>query len=439
MTSQQRVQAYIEKHRISALFEDLMARLTHHLPAEPVPFLIKVLSKFDEKVKKPGSSTTPGKKGATWAAASLAGMGPERGYERPWTSNMKKYKSHIGEVTSLQKPVISPVSRKPLSKTSSAGDAEHMFRKSPDKKGKHSATRQSQEDLLFTAPSGMSRPQEAARVEEQFLQEEMSAVKLTKKMTKEEDKFAPKEVTPELVKERHERPGNKAKKHKQELAQMVEAQLKVESLGYLDTGDVDGDPDSGGYEEATDMLEDASDLMDEGVVGVKASGKKSRRRAGSSEPEVKVTMCSKCARLVGSDDSSTTIGNGGYGKYASIDSFSEVSGADFAPARTAAHHAPSDDDFESASQVSGPRQPMWYDDASQQDGDTSKGNQSQNGGGGTYRLGQRSEAEVTGQGWDPASYDADTEVTNQDVNRGESLLEKGRSWAQPDSDDDSSY
>ena len=32
-----------------------MARLTHHLPAEPVPFLIKVLNKFDEKAKKPVS------------------------------------------------------------------------------------------------------------------------------------------------------------------------------------------------------------------------------------------------------------------------------------------------------------------------------------------------------------------------------------------------
>ena len=55
-------------------------------------------------------------------------------------------------------------------------------------------------------------------------------------------------------KERRARPGNKAKKHKQDLAKMVEAQLAVESLGYLDTGEDEGDPDSGGYEEATDLL-----------------------------------------------------------------------------------------------------------------------------------------------------------------------------------------
>ena len=39
-----------------------------------------------------------------------------------------------------------------------------------------------------------------------------------------------------------------------ELSQMVKAQLKVESLGYVDTGADEGDPDSRGYEEATDML-----------------------------------------------------------------------------------------------------------------------------------------------------------------------------------------
>ena len=48
------------------------------------------------------------------------------------------------------------------------------------------------------------------------------------------------------------------------------------------------------------------------------------------------------------------MGNGGYGKYTDINSVSEVSGADFAASRMTSHQAPSDDDFESVSQVSGP-------------------------------------------------------------------------------------
>ena len=34
-----------------------MARITQHLPVEPVPFLIKALNKFDEKAKKPVSTS----------------------------------------------------------------------------------------------------------------------------------------------------------------------------------------------------------------------------------------------------------------------------------------------------------------------------------------------------------------------------------------------
>ena len=38
----------------------------------------------------------------------MASMGEDRGYERPWILNMKKYDSTIGEVKSLKKPHISP-------------------------------------------------------------------------------------------------------------------------------------------------------------------------------------------------------------------------------------------------------------------------------------------------------------------------------------------
>lgn len=54
--------------------------------------------------------------------------------------------------------------------------------------------------------------------------------------------------------QRRAKPDQKAKKHKEELAALVEAQRKVETLGYLDSGGETGDPDQGGYEEATDVL-----------------------------------------------------------------------------------------------------------------------------------------------------------------------------------------
>ncbi|XP_022088880.1 uncharacterized protein C8orf34-like isoform X2 [Acanthaster planci] len=114
MSSQQRVQTYLDKHRISALFEDLMARLIKHLPNDPVPYLIKVLQRFDEKTpkppdlssslpttKKPVDSGTKSKTTSGWTSASepaLTGMGEDRGYDRPWINNMKKLRSKAEEL-----------------------------------------------------------------------------------------------------------------------------------------------------------------------------------------------------------------------------------------------------------------------------------------------------------------------------------------------------
>nr|XP_054775685.1 uncharacterized protein C8orf34 homolog isoform X2 [Lytechinus pictus] len=155
MAGQQRVQNYLDRHRISSLFEDLMARLIKNTPQEPVPYLIKILQKFDDKAKKPfqenplapktkpltpGLSKTPrvrpkdpltqstsslrknpplsrstgqlsrstsnlakepsGAKGGSpsspgyaWQPGTVAGkFGVDRGYERPWIANMKKIK-----------------------------------------------------------------------------------------------------------------------------------------------------------------------------------------------------------------------------------------------------------------------------------------------------------------------------------------------------------
>ena len=54
--------------------------------------------------------------------------------------------------------------------------------------------------------------------------------------------------------QRRAKPDKQAKKHKEQLAALVEEQRKVETLGYLDSGGEMTEPDQGGYEEATDML-----------------------------------------------------------------------------------------------------------------------------------------------------------------------------------------
>lgn len=56
----QRVQAYLERHRIGALFEDLMAKVIKDTPEDPIAYLIKVLKRlYSEGSKGPGSSLPP--------------------------------------------------------------------------------------------------------------------------------------------------------------------------------------------------------------------------------------------------------------------------------------------------------------------------------------------------------------------------------------------
>ncbi|XP_071508034.1 uncharacterized protein [Diadema antillarum] len=528
MATPQKVQSYIEKHRINALFEDLMSRLVHNLPAEPVPYLIKILQKFDEKAKKqfkenpvapkiktpsPGLSrtgpkvrpkdpmsrstptlktthlsrstphlsketTSPDKGGAvggaaggkgvySWQTSSVPSREIQRGYQRPWASNMKRDKSVpgiYGEDRGYERPWIANMKKikyeqslqkaRKLRKSSSAGgaeeesskstpsseaDVEQIFVQSQEKPPQRPKTlfspgAQAWVSEMDTGPYRPPPPkpyQPPDQVEEAFLKEELSTDKLTKLYDK--DSSSKQESEQQKVQERRAKPDQKAKKHKEALAALVEAQRKVETLGYLDSGGDAGDPDQGGYEEATDMLEDASDLMDEGITDVKTTGQKVRKRPPKQVTEVKVGVCSKCASVI---PGGAGMGAGltqGYGAYASIDSSSEVSFS-------------SSSDFESASQVTGPRPMAWEKAQGEETRSTTSmtarsmthdqaSELFKSSSGRTVRI--QSSTEVrTSQRWETGSYTSGTEF-DRGVSRTEAL-QQSRSWPQPDSDGDSS-
>ncbi|XP_030829705.1 uncharacterized protein C8orf34 homolog isoform X5 [Strongylocentrotus purpuratus] len=488
MAGPQKVQNYLDRHRISALFEDLMARLIKNTPQEPVPYLIKILQKFDEKSKKPfqenplapktkpltpGLSKTqriqsknpltkstsslrkdplskstgqlsrstsnlakepsgakggsPSSPGYAWQPGT-APRGADRGHQRPLPSNAMKDKHATGKFgvdRGYERPWIANM-RKIKYEQAQLKASQAWVDMDP-------------QPYQPPPPKPYQPPDQ---VEEAFLKEELSADKLMKQYEKESSKNDSAASDKQKVEQRRAKPDQKAKKHKEELAALVEAQRKVETLGYLDSGGETGDPDQGGYEEATDVLEDASDLMDEGVANVKSTGKKVRRRPPPA-PQVKVGVCSRCANVQGGGDGGSTVAGfaQGYGAYASIDSSSEVS------------HS-SSSDFESASQVSGPRPMAWegttddvkstrpgttrsmtHDQASELFHQSSSQYRSGGAeGSSSYRV--ESSREVrSSQRWETSSHTSEVE---RRLTGTESLLERGRSWAQPGSDDDSS-
>ncbi|XP_041466618.1 uncharacterized protein C8orf34-like [Lytechinus variegatus] len=541
MAGQQRVQNYLDRHRISALFEDLMARLIKNTPQEPIPYLIRILQKFDDKSKKPfqenplapktkpltpGLSKTPrvrpkdpltqstsslrknpplsrstghlsrstsnlakepsGAKGGSPSSPGYAWQpgtaprGADRGHQRPWVSNTMKDKpvaGKFGEDRGYERPWIANMkkikyeqaqlkARKLRKSSSTGGEAEGSSKSTPSSEADSMDVDQIFEmtqdkppvrpKTLFSNPASQAwvdpdpkpyqppppKPyQPPEQVEEAFLAEELSADKLMKRYEKESPKTDSVESEKKKIEQRRAKPDQKAKKHKEELAALVEAQRKVETLGYLDSGGEADDPDQGGYEEATDVLEDVSDLMDEGVTNVKSTGQKVRRRPPPA-PQVKVGVCSRCANVVGGGDGASTAAGftQGYGAYASIDSSSEVSFS-------------SSSDFESASQVTGPRPMAWegttddvhsvrpgatrsmtHDQASELFQSSSQYKSGGAEGSSSYHV-QTSREVRSSQRWESSSYTSEVE---RRVTGTESLLDRGRSWAQPGSDDDSS-
>ncbi|XP_030829707.1 uncharacterized protein C8orf34 homolog isoform X7 [Strongylocentrotus purpuratus] len=457
MAGPQKVQNYLDRHRISALFEDLMARLIKNTPQEPVPYLIKILQKFDEKSKKPFQENplAPKTKPLTPGLSKTQRIQSKNPLTKS-TSSLRK--DPLSKSTGQLSRSTSNLAKEPSgAKGGSPSSPGYAWQPGTAPRG---ADRGHQRPLPSNAmkdkpsqawvdmdPQPYQPPppkpyQPPDQVEEAFLKEELSADKLMKQYEKESSKNDSAASDKQKVEQRRAKPDQKAKKHKEELAALVEAQRKVETLGYLDSGGETGDPDQGGYEEATDVLEDASDLMDEGVANVKSTGKKVRRRPPPA-PQVKVGVCSRCANVQGGGDGGSTVAGfaQGYGAYASIDSSSEVS------------HS-SSSDFESASQVSGPRPMAWegttddvkstrpgttrsmtHDQASELFHQSSSQYRSGGAeGSSSYRV--ESSREVrSSQRWETSSHTSEVE---RRLTGTESLLERGRSWAQPGSDDDSS-
>ncbi|KAJ8020374.1 hypothetical protein HOLleu_39948 [Holothuria leucospilota] len=469
MATQKGVQDYLEKHKISALFEDLMSRLVHTLPSEPVPYLIKILQRFEEKAKKQIKETTKPrpptaktiKSPATPTEAkrsrptvvrtissgtsewtmlqTLPGMGEDRGYDRPWVQNMKKItRSPDSSVEDV------PRARKPKrTETKVSPDVEKQFK--PKERSKSSAKLTANSELWavegeesasrMPAPSDQPRPT-SQQQEETLMKEELSTKSLGRKVSREERTSKEESVQEVVVEQRRARPGKKAKEHKKELAELVAKQREVETLTYLDTGEEDPAPDEGGFEEATDVLEDADELMDEGISNVKSTGQKVKKKKSSKsqDSQVKVTMCSTCARVIKGDGSSEIRGSG-YRAFSSIESSVSSSFV------VSGSHAGlmSDDDFESASQVSGPRQPVWESEgedaasATQRTVHDGTSELFQTGGRGASHLPPSFTSATRHQAWGEGSDVGD----DRTVTRTETLTPRGHTWQRSDDEDSS--
>ncbi|CAH1248056.1 C8orf34 [Branchiostoma lanceolatum] len=354
--AQLKIQAYLEKNKISALFEEMMSKLIQEQPEEPLPYLSRMLDRKWEKIR-PKRENSPARMrtapspsalrksmpagASTWAGNSEGAVTKDREYDRPWLTNAKRSRSK-GRSGMEGQDNIRPEKKEkagwnPNTQKVPTGDFDELFKLTKGSKGMKGsksvdfAMLQDQlgkdldESLRHSQPIYYGQPRDQALREEDSLSSELKAP-MSSRSGEEETSSVDLDL-------RTVKPHQQALQHKRQLEAIVKQKETASDSGLEEPEDDEE------YEEGLELLENEDDLAKEGVTNVVQSGHKissSLRRPPTPEPQVKVTICGRCARLL-SEDTSVVPWN---------------------PPLT-------DDEFESVSQVEGPRAPVWYAEESE--------------------------------------------------------------------------
>ncbi|CAH1248059.1 C8orf34 [Branchiostoma lanceolatum] len=345
--AQLKIQAYLEKNKISALFEEMMSKLIQEQPEEPLPYLSRMLDRKWEKIR-PKRENSPARMRTAPSPSALRKSMPAGA--STWAGNKKKEKAGWN----------------PNTQKVPTGDFDELFKLTKGSKGMKGsksvdfAMLQDQlgkdldESLRHSQPIYYGQPRDQALREEDSLSSELKAP-MSSRSGEEETSSVDLDL-------RTVKPHQQALQHKRQLEAIVKQKETASDSGLEEPEDDEE------YEEGLELLENEDDLAKEGVTNVVQSGHKissSLRRPPTPEPQVKVTICGRCAstglaanseRLLSEDTSVVPNGQ-------TPDFNSEVSGRG---TPKAAWNPPlTDDEFESVSQVEGPRAPVWYAEESE--------------------------------------------------------------------------
>lgn len=343
MTSAEKVQEYLKRHKIGVLFEDLMAKVIADMPDDPVIYLARILHLRAEKRGARSLKTSTHFDNVAVAKKSI---------DKPWSTNSKRLKD------------IDPKTGKKLSRPEWNQRTKHVTSSFDDLWDEPKAGRKSQpgsptkmatapawadpniddgEDVMFSV-YGYRGPHRSFREAGDPLAEELKLVK---------DKTEPKETKKFSPVSKKSGPRADSSRHKRELQQYIRECEQKSDSGIEEDRDLQSD-------DAVELLEDLDELRREGVKNVKQSGVKvNRTQQPSRQAAVRVSICARCAKVMGAGVPSEP---------APGVAFTEITDYDYDTVKDTGlsshfHTAISDDDeeFESVSQVTGPRRPVWQD------------------------------------------------------------------------------
>ncbi|XP_005995932.1 uncharacterized protein C8orf34 homolog isoform X2 [Latimeria chalumnae] len=384
---QTRIQTYLEMNKIGPLFEEMMTKLITETPDQPIPFLISHLQTKQSSLNQ--LQRTLSGSAALWAEtgnAETKGTRRDlRNYDKPWQINAKKPKKSKSDLAVSN---ISPPSPESKSLPRSIEHPPWDWRTKPESQDFDELNHILQESKkLGKALENLSRSITASDELDQdprtFNSSLMRPCVIGEWVGREEndaDPLAAEMLQPPVPRNKNEQweseesygsPAGSLKmetkskglkqqqqQHKKLLAAML-SQDSFDSVhsaaASLTEDDIDDEDD------AMELLEDLDDLRMEGVTSLAPSGSKfsQGRSAYTAEPQAKVTLniCSRCARLQGGSLIEGTE-EGPLLSHSPEQAVPETA----SPLPAVETLMEDDEEFESASQVTGPRRPVWDSD-----------------------------------------------------------------------------
>merc|ERR1739838_776876 len=319
MTSKEKIQAYMKHNKISNLFEELMGKLVDDLPSNPLEFLLKVLQKkaFQRTTKKKEMASTMkiGKEPEDPLQDTEQTPPPpptplvaggdkdvkDRKYQKPWLTNSMK-KQDVSRSRKLLKDAIN-LKKESQAPADPAVDEEKSATKDDEATGK--------KYKIYGEKKFVETAQES----------ELTCASGDEHLARSGERF-----------ERRTKNAQKSKNLRHKTLKCSLAAAKQQEVHEGDSDDV-----TSGDEETRELCEDFNELRNEGVLqppktGVHFSTSRAARR---KEDLQAVFNISKFFDNLGGTVSRSHLIN------------------------VNKSLAEDEEDFESASQVTGPRKPIW--------------------------------------------------------------------------------
>lgn len=330
----QRVQNYLEKHKIGPLFESLMGRLIQDTPDDPVGYIINILQGIHKKQRivtdlnnhrRSSGSRPPSRDSrqrssqnevngmesrspnlaASWSAGAPQASSRSRDHPRPWTSNTETIENRTWSPEQKGRgeephPAWNSDTRVPthdFDELFQMEQGEEKISRNPPRERYHGGKSWSDQDKAGHENISQSR-NSLKKLPSDDLNSELELGQHQK--SKLPSRNAEDVVSAGLSRSRPVKARRAVEEHRQQLQALL---LEDNAGKSIEPKRLQHSP-----EEGMEILERMEDLQEEGIATAAKRGAKLKSKQSKGDENVSVTICARCARIIGGqgdDDASS--------------------------------------------------------------------------------------------------------------------------------------